>query len=213
MTGEVIMGEEVRPLVSTSYRKPQQHRSRETVEKILAAADAEIGEVGLHAASTTTIAKRAGLSVGALYRFFKDKDEIADALTAEYLSDVWASHQDLARGHAADDLTRTVSDWIAQTAREQVRHPGFFRLAEAPPDSAGAAAEVREQLVTVFAGALRQHGVVGEDDELLRAVELCAETVRNALVRSPDDAARTRVIGELDVMIPTYLAARFPQRT
>ena len=69
-------------------RAPQQGRSRETVDRILAAADQEFGEVGPAAARTTSIAGRAGLSVGALYRFFDDKEAIARALAQRYLEDV-----------------------------------------------------------------------------------------------------------------------------
>lgn len=53
-------------------RSPQQDRSRRTVDRILTAADVLIAEHG-SAVTTTAIASEAGVSVGALYRFFPDK--------------------------------------------------------------------------------------------------------------------------------------------
>src|SRR5690606_16813277 len=63
---------------------PQQERSRATVEKILAAADHEFAARGSTGVTTTQIADRAGVSVGALYRFFPDKQAIAAALAERY---------------------------------------------------------------------------------------------------------------------------------
>lgn len=212
MTGVSSM-DQSRPEVPTSYRRPQQSRSRVTVDRILGAADAEIGEVGLHAASTTSIAKRAGLSVGALYRFFKDKEEIAEALIAQYLEEAWPRHEALGRGVVVDEgIAGPVRAFILLAASEQARHPGFYRLAE---DAAldrlrGPATQVTTQLSELFADVLQRLGVRAEEDELLAVVELCSDTVRHALVRSAGHPEqRVRVVEELQVMVPAYLAARF----
>lgn len=196
--------------IEPTYRKPQQHRSKETVERILAAAEAEMGEVGLQAASTTSIAKRAGLSVGAVYRFFKDKDEIADALAAQYLEAVWPVHRRLAdRVAAGADVAACVRDFIAQAEREQVDHPGFCRLAD---ESRGAdsqvAARVRADLTALVVDALKPR-VKGNAAQVSLAVELCVETVHHALVSSAQDPdRRSRVVAELEVMVPQYLGSR-----
>ncbi len=57
-------------------REPLQARSRETVERILAAARELILEGGVDAATTTAIAARAGVGASSLYRFFADRDEL-----------------------------------------------------------------------------------------------------------------------------------------
>jgi AcrR family transcriptional regulator len=54
----------------------RQVRSRASFERILAAALALYAEKGFHATQTPDIAERAGMSVGALYRYFRDKHEI-----------------------------------------------------------------------------------------------------------------------------------------
>jgi AcrR family transcriptional regulator len=57
-------------------REFQQERARASYERILAAALALYAERGFHATQTPDIAARAGMSVGALYRYFGDKHEI-----------------------------------------------------------------------------------------------------------------------------------------
>ena len=50
--------------------------SRETIEKLLLSARKEFGEKGYMKASLRNICKEAGVTTGALYFFFKDKDDL-----------------------------------------------------------------------------------------------------------------------------------------
>lgn len=59
---------------------PRQARSRETLTRLLDAAEAVLREGGLEAATVPAIAERAGLSVGAVYRRFPDKDGLLRAV-------------------------------------------------------------------------------------------------------------------------------------
>lgn len=59
---------------------PRQARSRETLTRLLNAAEAVLAEGGLEAATVPAIAARAGLSVGAVYRRFPDKDALLRAV-------------------------------------------------------------------------------------------------------------------------------------
>lgn len=55
-------------------RTPQQARSRETLERLLDAAEAVIAEKGVEGASVAEIARRADSSIGAFYSRFHDKE-------------------------------------------------------------------------------------------------------------------------------------------
>src|SRR5256885_10292037 len=55
---------------------PQQSRSRESLERLLRAATGVLREQGLEGATIPRIAARAGLSPGAVYRRFPDKDAL-----------------------------------------------------------------------------------------------------------------------------------------
>ncbi len=78
-------------------RIPSQHRSRETVEAICAAAAVIIEEEGLTALTTNGVAKRARVSITAVYAYFPDKWAIVHELferferqRVDYLEDRFA---------------------------------------------------------------------------------------------------------------------------
>ena len=56
--------------------KPQQERSRRTLEKLLAATTEMLEQHGLEGATIPRIAAQAGVSVGSVYRRFEDKDAL-----------------------------------------------------------------------------------------------------------------------------------------
>jgi AcrR family transcriptional regulator len=66
-----------------------QDRSKQTVERILAAAAHVFSERG-YAATTNQVAEAAGLSIGSLYQYFPDKDALLVALHGRHLEEVRA---------------------------------------------------------------------------------------------------------------------------
>lgn len=62
--------------ISSPVRKPQQKRSIEKKEKILNAGYRLFDDKGYYKTSTPEIAEEAGVSIGCLYSYFKDKHEI-----------------------------------------------------------------------------------------------------------------------------------------
>jgi len=66
---------------SLRYALPvRQSRSGETLERLLVAAEAVLAEDGLDGATVPVIARRAGVSVGIVYRRFPDKDALFRAV-------------------------------------------------------------------------------------------------------------------------------------
>ena len=71
--------------VAGMRKAPQQVRSQQRVDAILAAAAEMIGEMGYEAVTTSKLAKRAGISVGSFYQYFADKEAVFQALGDRYL--------------------------------------------------------------------------------------------------------------------------------
>jgi AcrR family transcriptional regulator len=69
-------------------KQPQQRRSREMVERIIAAGREVLLRDGYDAFSTNRIAAQAGISPGSLYQYFPNKDEIIDAVVQRYGDDL-----------------------------------------------------------------------------------------------------------------------------
>jgi AcrR family transcriptional regulator len=59
---------------------PQQARSRESMRKLLKAASEVLGQHGLEGATIPRIAQHAGLTPGAIYRRFPDKDALLETV-------------------------------------------------------------------------------------------------------------------------------------
>ena len=71
--------------VAATRRTPLQARSNKTVEEILDAAAALLGKIPFEEITTSRVAQEAGISVGALYRFYSDRQEIFDAIAVREL--------------------------------------------------------------------------------------------------------------------------------
>lgn len=69
-------------------RKPQQQRSKATVEAIIEAGFICVAEQGARHTTTRHIADKAGISVGSLYEYFSNKQMIFDAMNQRVVADV-----------------------------------------------------------------------------------------------------------------------------
>lgn len=69
-------------------RIPRQQRAKATVESILDAGYISLGRHGLAGTTTTHIADIAGVSVGSLYEYFKNKEAIYEAMLARFVRDL-----------------------------------------------------------------------------------------------------------------------------
>jgi len=115
---------------SRRVRTPQQERSRRTRERVLRAAVACFEEHGYDKTTTAAIAARAGIAVGTLYGYFRDKRaillELIDATTNEIADHVIKSLDPEAwRGADARARTRELIDSILHT---RSFNPGMQRI-------------------------------------------------------------------------------------
>jgi AcrR family transcriptional regulator len=111
-------------------REFQQERARQSYEKLLAAAADLFAERGFHASQTPDIAERAGMSVGGLYRYFRDKHQIFVELIHRILE-----ANRIRQDQAAEDLSRAltsgqtdprsaVEEMVELVWRQHARIPG-----------------------------------------------------------------------------------------
>ena len=77
------------------FRPPQQTRSRETLDRILDAAERVLDEKSFTEATLAEIMERAGVTVGAFYRRFPDKDALLHLLDERFFREMQARADEL----------------------------------------------------------------------------------------------------------------------
>ncbi|MGN6536497.1 MAG: TetR/AcrR family transcriptional regulator [Mesorhizobium sp.] len=94
-------------------RLPSQQRSRERVERMLAAASELIAEQGSDALKMRDVAERAGVPIGSLYQFFPDKSAVIRALAERITTGARACIAEaLAPVRTADELRKAFCDLV-----------------------------------------------------------------------------------------------------
>jgi len=191
-------------------RAPVQRRSASTVEAVLRACSALLGKIPLEEITTTRIAEEAGLSVGALYRFFPDKQAILDAVAVRHMQEF--------RARMARVLVRAAfrsgPEFLGRLLDAYVEyldaHPDFRALALGGHISS-LARESQTRPGAGPAGLLRAFmkrrlGVRDSatlDLRLRMAIEAGERMIAYAYGQEPEE--RRRVLAELKRMLARYL--------
>jgi AcrR family transcriptional regulator len=107
----------------------RQARSRETLKRLLSAAAEILDEKGLEAATIPRIAARAGLTPGAVYRRFKDKDALLRTLSLEVMRSSLAHTEALLTpDYAREKSLPEIAELVVRTTLESYRkHVGLLR--------------------------------------------------------------------------------------
>lgn len=98
---------------ATVRKEPTQQRSKERVERMLAAAMELIALRGSDAMKMGEVAERAGVSIGSLYQFFPDKSAIIRALAERHTAEGRACIDEaLGQIGTRDDLLTAFADLV-----------------------------------------------------------------------------------------------------
>jgi AcrR family transcriptional regulator len=192
---------------------PLQARSRARLGRVLDAAEEVLERAGGEAFTTTAVARVAGMSVGSVYRFFPDKQALAEALALRY----WSDFADLVAGVAEADAVEPVADPAAAVlsvlAAGFRARPGFLalwygglrteRVRDRTRDARQAIAGSIEQILSV-------HWPAAAPDTRARTAEMVVLAgdglLREAFRRDlKGDAA---LLAESSVILSSYIAHR-----
>ncbi|GAA5079351.1 TetR/AcrR family transcriptional regulator [Nocardia iowensis] len=109
-------------------REPVQERSRQRVERILAAALELLTEGGMAAVNTRAVAARAGVSVATLYQFFTNREALLEELALRSTDRLDDEMPDRLAAVTADTIAAAV-DQIVELHRIHYRaHPELVAL-------------------------------------------------------------------------------------
>jgi AcrR family transcriptional regulator len=209
-----------------SRRVPVQPRSHQTVQRVLDAASSLLNHLPLEDVTTTRIAVEAGLSIGALYRFFPDKQTIIDAIAVRHVEQFRDSLEqsvmlklerdlaDLANFNPAILLNDVVNAYVLYLDQ----HPDFRAISFGRHISA--ATKEREASPNVGLPALLKNFMLerlgipntSELDLMLRVVSEAGERLIAFAYEQPTCQHRDRVIAEMKRMLSGYLFPAHPPR-
>ncbi|MFD9962377.1 TetR/AcrR family transcriptional regulator [Amycolatopsis sp. NPDC058986] len=165
--------------VEQGFRPPQQARSRESLQKVLAAAEHVLADGGIEEFTVAAVAERAGMSVGAIYRRFSGKDQLLYAVKDQLLGQLETAVGEALRS-PAPGLDGVVGAFAHALARTFTRHDRIF-----PELLDGQRAEGRDRGLQALAAI---------QDAFVEAVQPCREEVRRPdRARAVRMAARTMI--------------------
>jgi AcrR family transcriptional regulator len=192
----------------------RQARGQRRIESLLDVAALVFAEVGFEAATTNAIAARAGTSPGSLYRFFPNKDAIAEALADRFVRRLRETQAIFGPEIAYLPLDELIDHVLDPLVAFHVAHPGFQalfsgsivspRLAVAVQGFLDAVVNRVDAMLTVRAPQL-------SGERRARCARVSVELVRALLplVVASDAAERDAMVAELKAAQRGYLAPLF----
>lgn len=107
----------IRQAVEPGFRAPQQARSRESLQKVLAAAEHVLAGQGHEQFTLAAVAERAGMSVGTIYRRFSGKEQLLHAVKDQLLGRLEAGVGEALRspGPGLGDVVGAFTRALAET--------------------------------------------------------------------------------------------------
>jgi len=195
-------------------RVPGQARSRDKVIRALQAADEIVAAEGASAVNLSSVAERAGVSVGALYQYLPDRDAILAALSWRYHARLEAlldeAVADARRRPPAANPVDYVIDAVAQIYREEASARSLRTSAGLPSLDEQRQAH-RARMATKVADLLLAAGVTSSDRKPTALIATVAFTTADALLHEAFAAAepeRSQILDELRLVARGYLQAR-----
>jgi len=185
-------------------RAPRQARGRERREQLLDAAAAIIAESGLAAVSMHAVAQRAGASIGSAYHFFRDRDQMLDALAERHDGQLQPAFDRMLQRSEVEWARLSPADVVEQLIgwgiRYFVRHPDALATLDLHDKTVHAVfKEVIDRVMRVRLG-----------EELGAQVAVTFDTVSLGTLlftREQDAAKRDVVVAALPEMLTAYLVA------
>jgi AcrR family transcriptional regulator len=193
------------PPVPRVAREPQRQPGRLRVAALLRAGAEVIAEHGFEAATMAEIATRAGAPIGSLYRFFPNKNALADALMQKYrelideaFARIEASHASSSVEAFADALLFSLSELRGETQAAVVAlidaRSGYSA------ERSGFTTAIRAHVVR----ALQRRAAHLDADKAENMARILVQNMKMMKSLRPDDDAGA--IAELRAMTRLYLA-------
>lgn len=194
---------------------PQQSRGHRRVDALLCAAATELGKAGYDASTMSSIAARAGASIGSLYQFFPNKESVALALRQRYCDECERKWQPLVTEARGLSWKQLVDRLVDSTVEFVEMHPAFLALLDAPA-STHLSIQARKRFERLVSRMVIAHSPRMAKAKAQRLATMILQMVKtmNFLYRDLTPRRRRPYVREFKVLLQRYLesASDHPMR-
>ncbi len=189
-------------------RQAKQARGQETVAVVLEAATQVLQDEGYARATTNRIAERGGVSVGTIYQYFANKEQIFDTLIQREIAGLLALLQ-----HATFDPDESFAKGLRRLLQLLVESrpdaPMLYRALEQVPDALfrRRVAEARGSVVDWVREFLASHRSEIQVPDLDVAAFMVVATAEGVAINASVEFYRERIADELAMVFTRYLTA------
>lgn len=168
--------------MKSEVRQPKQERSIEKKNKIIDAGYQLFSEVGYYGTNTAEIAKRAGVSTGIVYGYFKDKRDILICVLDVYVNKAFAPYFKIfdSISHPVD-FKRLISNVIEQTIKTHKNnrkiHEALHSLASQDEAVNAEFIDLEDKITVKIAEKLNSLGII--IDNSLEKIHLAMDIIQS----------------------------------
>ena len=199
-------------MLKLGTKKPKQARSQSTVEAILEAVTRIMDAEGLVGLTTNKIAEKAGVSVGSLYQYFKNKESIFETILLRMTEENLKSLETTLSAGTKDRGIRIVVELVVRGYYSNVKKLGKLSsvLFELAPQilSVHHFKKADEHIIRYLLNRLDSDQVKIRPKNREAAFFICSQTVRGVLFMAfvqKDETERDLIIEELIELLVRYL--------
>jgi AcrR family transcriptional regulator len=199
-------------MLKLGIKKPKQDRSKGTVDAILEAVTHIIDKDGPLGLTTNKIAEKAGVSVGSLYQYFKNKESIIEAILLRLTeNNLNGFEQQFSQKPEAVSI-RSIIHIIVQTQFDSIQSMGKLSsvLFEYAPQvlSPSHFKNSDERIIKFLTDKTNEFKIELRPGNIENAFFVCSQSVRSVMfmtILSRPSEERQAIIDELVDMLTIYL--------
>ncbi len=199
-------------MLKRGIKRPKQDRSKSTVDAILEAVTHIIDKDGPSGLNTNKIAEKAGVSVGSLYQYFKNKESIIEAIILRMTEKNLRGFEDQVSQRSGEVNIRTIIQIVVQSQFDNIQSMGklssvlFEYAPQVLPSSHFKKAD--ERIIKFLMDKTTEFKIDLRPRNTENAFFICAQAVRGVmfmtvLSRPPEE--RQVLMDELVDMLTIYL--------
>jgi AcrR family transcriptional regulator len=186
-------------------RQPQQRRSRETAEVLVQATAHILSRDGAEHITTNHVADTAGVSIGSLYQYFDNKEELVEEVRRRYGESFRQRLLVLAARAATLPIGEAIAECVSVLIDLHAENPGLHNAVSADGPGAGER-RMRHQVILSWLEA--RSGEVRRPNRPLAAalaLDVAEALIHGAALRTPERLRDQEFAAEVTDLLVRYL--------